>query len=87
MKGGIVEIPIMIERAEGFDEPIRLSAINLPEGVRVEPITAEAPETSVTIELRADQQVETGPYRWVSILGVTPSGKMEEARKITVTID
>lgn len=87
VKGGAVEIPVTIARADGFDEPIRLSAINLPEGVEVEPATAEGPQTSVTMKLRASASVETGTYRWVSILGESSSGKIEEASKITVTID
>lgn len=87
VKGGTVEIPVMIRRTEGFDESIRFSAKNLPKGVHLKAVTAEAADTSVTIELQADHSVATGPYRWVSILGESSSGKVEEAPKITVEID
>ena len=87
VKGGTVEIPVMIRRRAGFDAPIRFAAQGLPKGVHLKAVTAEAADTSVTIELQADHSVATGPYRWVSILGETSLGNVEEAPKITVTID
>ena len=87
VRGGRVRIPMEVNRTDGFEEEITFWVENLPAEVTLEPVKASKDETSVTIHLCAGASVETRPYRRVVILGRSSSGEVQQAPKISVTID
>jgi len=87
IRGGTVDIPLEIRRADGFDDDLTFSAENLPPGVEILPTRAAAGDASVTIQLRAAADAAVGQYSHVALIGVAPSGRTMQAPKISVTVD
>ncbi len=65
--GATVEIPIAIERQNGFNEKLQIIVEGLPAGVQAEPVDSEAKGAtakSVTLKLTADKGVQSqGTFR------------------------
>ena len=87
IRGGMVDIPLEIRRADGFDDDLTFTAENLPPGVEILPTRAAAGDASVTIQLRAAADAAVGQYSHVALIGVAPGGRTVQAPKIGVTVD
>jgi hypothetical protein len=87
IRGGTVDIPLEIRRADGFDAVLTFNAENLPPGVEILPTRAVAGDASVTIQLRAAADAAVGQYSHVALLGVAADGRTVQAPKIGVTVD
>ncbi len=61
--GEALEIPITVNRLNGFAAPIELRALDLPAGVECEPLKAEAAAKSVKLKLTAKKDAVAGPFR------------------------
>ncbi len=77
-KGGRVEVPVALARAEEFDEGVEFSGIELPEGLRVE--TGEERDGKVLVSLVGDPDLlERGPHRIV-LRGTPRQGDPERSQ-------
>jgi hypothetical protein len=83
VRGGSAQLKVMVRRREGFLDPIRLRALNLPDGV-----TIEAPPATgdLTMILRAAPGARLGRAARVAVLG-EGGGQLQEAPKISVLVD
>ncbi len=68
--GGSVEIPVNVQRQDGFNEKLSIVAVDLPEGVTCEAVVSEAKGDSakaVKLTLTADQAARyQGPVRIIA---------------------
>jgi hypothetical protein len=76
--GTPLEIPVTVNRANGYNHPIDLTA-ELPEGVSVEPVKADAAAKSVRLKLTAKGPI-SGPLR---IVGTSPG--VADSRRAATT--
>jgi hypothetical protein len=61
--GETLEIPITVNRLNGFTQPIELRAVELPKGVECEPVKADAAVKSAKLKLTAKKDAVAGPFR------------------------
>lgn len=64
--GKTTRIAVAVQRKDNFADPIDIAAEDLPAGVSAKPITSkpgDASARSVTLELSADDRVQSGPFR------------------------
>lgn len=70
--GKALEIPVTVERVDGFDQPIEITAVDLPEGVTAETVVSEPKGDSakaVKLKLQSDRAVEPVTFRVVGRAG------------------
>lgn len=66
--GKTASVTVIVNRTDGFAEPIEVVAEGLPEGITATPITSkpgDASAKSVTLQLKADECACPGPFRVV----------------------
>ena len=83
--GKTVEIPLAIERQNGFKQPIEISAIDLPAGVTAEKVTSEPTGDSakaVKLVLRAAEDAAA----WQGIVRITGTSASDQ-RFATYTLN
>ncbi len=86
VRGSTTELLLAIRRAKGFEGEIQLAAEYLPAGVRLEPATAGAGDTSVTIRFSADPNAAAGRSPRVLLRGRDAEGHRQDAPRISVTV-
>ena len=74
--GKPLEIPITIEASGGFNQPLEISAMGLPEGVEAKPVAAAKGAKQVKLALTATSGPAQGPFR---IIGA-PAEQAEQAK-------
>ena len=80
--GKPLDIPVTIERRDGFDGPIEIQATGLPEGVTSTPVTSLPSgdsAKSVTLQITSASGPISGPFR---VVGVSPKQGREGAAAI-----
>ncbi|HKW98340.1 MAG TPA: hypothetical protein VJN43_11460 [Bryobacteraceae bacterium] len=87
VRGGTIELPVTIQRADGFSEKVHFSFENLPSAITAEEKTASGESQSVKILLTARKDARPGRYTRIAILGRAESGQIEEAPQITLVLD
>lgn len=87
VRGGSVEVPVVIQRADGFAEPVEFSFDSLPEGVTAERTVAEGGATQVSLRLTASADASKVRFPRALILGKAVGGQVQEAPKIAITVD
>lgn len=85
VRGGSVDIPLIIRRREGFTQPIRFSAVNLPSGVTLNAV--ETKGDSIALKLVASPTALPARAARVAILGTADGERFEQAPKIAVVVD
>ena len=86
VRGGKVEVPVQIQRADDFTTDIEFQVNGLPTGVTAEPLISHNGETSVKIRLIADNSAATGRTKEIALIGVA-NGHVEEAPAISIQVD
>jgi hypothetical protein len=80
--GKPLDVPVTIDRRDGFAEAITLTADGLPEGVTAAPVQAAAAAKAATLRLTASKGPVSGAFR---VLG-SVAGKEEFTRTATATV-
>lgn len=80
-QGGTVACQVLIDRQDGLDSPIVLSATGLPPGVSCPPVPVHAGQTSAWLVLKSapDAAAWTGAFQIVG--KTTPPGQPEQTRE------
>ena len=86
VRGGTVDIPVQIQRADDFAADIEFHVAGLPQGVTAEPVKAQNGQTRVKIRLNADSSAATGRAKEIALIGVA-QGHVEEAPAISIQVD
>ena len=86
VRGGAVDIPVLIERASGFSDDIEFQVDGLPQGVSAEPLVAHDGQSNVRIRLKASSSAASGRTKEIQLIGVA-QGHVEEAPAISVQVD
>lgn len=60
--GKTLEIPVTIDRQNGFKEELEIAAADLPPGVSAEPVRAAAAGKSATVRLKAEKDAVSGVF-------------------------
>ena len=87
VRGGSVEVPVGIQRADGFAEPLEFSFESLPQGVTAERTVAEGGAAQVSLRLMAAADAPKVRFPRALILGKAAGGQVQEAPKIAITVD
>jgi len=86
VRGGKVDIPVQIQRAQDFAADIQFQVDGLPPGVTAETVTAPGGLSNVRIRLTASNSAAIGRTKEIAVIG-TADGHVEEAPVISVQVD
>jgi hypothetical protein len=86
VRGGTVDIPVQIQRADQFAADIEFHVEGLPEGVTADPVIAHDGQINVKIRLNANSSAATGRTKEIALIGVA-QGHVEEAPAISIQVD
>jgi hypothetical protein len=86
VRGGTVDIPIQIQRANDFAADVEFHVDGLPQGVTAHPVVAHDGQSNVKIRLNADSSAATGRIKEIALIGVA-QGHVEEAPAISIQVD
>ncbi len=86
VRGGKVEIPLQIQRANDFTADIEFHVDGLPPGVTADPIIAHDGQSNVKIYVTASNSAATGRTKEIALIGVA-QGHVEEAPAISIQVD
>ena len=84
LQGDKARVRVTVERKDGFEGPVDISAEGLPPGVVATSLTIAADETSVELELSAKGSAPHSLPTQVKIHG--KAEKLEDSRELTVTV-
>jgi len=84
LQGDSARVRVTVERHDGFEGPVDLSAEGLPPGVVAQPLTIAADESSAELELSAGTSAPHSLPIQVAIHG--KAEKLEDSRELTVTV-
>ncbi|HYQ01711.1 MAG TPA: hypothetical protein VER96_23720 [Polyangiaceae bacterium] len=84
LQGDSARVRVTVERKDGFEGPVDVSAEGLPPGVTAKPLTIAADETSAELELSAKASAPHSLPISVEIRG--QAEKLEDSRELTVTV-
>jgi hypothetical protein len=87
VRGGTAEVPVTIQRANGFTGAVRFRFENLPDGVEVEELTASGAQDRAKIRLHVGQGVRPGRYARIAIIGASEGTAVEEAPAVKLVVD
>jgi uncharacterized delta-60 repeat protein len=83
-QGKASALKVTIERDDGFQGAVEITAAGLPDGVVAEPLTIASDETEAVLELRADAGAPHSLPTAVTIRG--ESDEVRDERHLTVTV-
>jgi uncharacterized delta-60 repeat protein len=83
-QGGTEELEVSVERKNGFEGAVLVTAGHLPEGVTAEAITIASDETKGVLKLEAQAKAPHSLPTSVQING--KAAKLSDARELTVTV-
>jgi hypothetical protein len=86
VRGGTVDIPVQIQRANDFAADVEFHVDGLPPGVTARPVIAHDGQSNVKIRLNADSSAATGSTKEIALIGVA-QGHVEEAPAISIQVD
>ncbi len=86
VRGGKVDIPLQIQRANDFAADIDFRVDGLPPGVTADPVIAHDGQSNVKIRLIADSSAATGRTKEIALIGAA-QGHVEEAPAISIQVD
>jgi hypothetical protein len=86
VRGGTVDIPLQIQRANDFAAEIEFHVDGLPQGVTADPVVAHDGQSNVKIRLVANSSAATGRTKEIALIGVA-QGHVEEAPAISIQVD
>jgi uncharacterized delta-60 repeat protein len=84
LQGDSARVRVTVERKDGFEGSVDVSAEGLPSGVSAKPLTIAAGETSAELELTAKGTAPHSLPTHVEISG--KSDKLADSRELTVTV-
>ena len=84
LQGTSAELAVHIERHEGFAEPIRITAADLPSGVSMAEVLVAEDATEATLELRAATSAPHSLPTAVMLVGSAPSASDDGSSTVTV---
>jgi len=84
LQGDSARVRVTVERKDGFEGPVDVSADGLPPGVVAKPLTIAADEISAELELSAKASAAHSLPISVEIRG--HAEKLEDSRELTVTV-
>ncbi len=84
VRGGSVELKVAIRRDAGFDGPVTLRALNLPDGVTSEAEPSASGEG--VVRFRAAASASLGRAARVAVMG-DGGGQTQEAPKVSILVD
>ena len=84
LQGDSATVKVSVERKDGFEGPVELSAEGLPRGVVAAPLTIAADETSAELELSATDSAPHSLPTQVEIHG--KSEELSDSRELSVTV-
>jgi hypothetical protein len=87
VRGGTAEVPVTIQRANGFTGAVRFRFENLPDGIEIEELTASGAQDRAKIRLHVGQGVRPGRYARIAIIGASEGTAVEEAPAIKLVVD
>jgi uncharacterized delta-60 repeat protein len=84
LQGTSETLEVTVTRKNGFTGAITLAEAGLPEGAGLEPVTFEAGQDKVTIEVSADDSAPHSLPTSVELIGT--AGELSATKKLTVTV-
>src|SRR6478609_9033293 len=84
LQGDSATVKVSVERKDGFEGPVEVSAEGLPRGVVAAPLTISADETSAELELSATDSAPHSLPTQVEIHG--KSEDLSDSRELSVTV-
>lgn len=84
LQGTRGSVTVTVERQNGFEGDVEITAQDLPEGVTAEPLTIGADETEGELELTAPESAPHSLPTTVKVSG--ESGELSDSRELVVTV-